>query len=143
MSGAALVETLRLMLIDDHDAARSALERRLSSDPRVSIVASTASLPDALAAIEKHRPHAALVDHRRRDGDGFYIVAQLDALPAARRPLVALHSAYIDAMDWLRARQAGADEWFLKQIGVETMVSRLLDAAHRRLPAARWNACGK
>ena len=131
---------LRLILIDDHDSARSALERRLVADARVTVVASTARLPEALSAVARHAPHAALIDHRRQDGDGLYIVAQLDALPRSHRPLVVLHSAFIDAAEWLRARQAGADDWFLKQIGAEALVERLGAAVRRRLPPERWQS---
>lgn len=133
-------DPLRLILIDDHDSARSALERRLAADARVAVVASTARLPEALSAIARHAPHAALIDHRRQDGDGLYIVAQVDAVPRSHRPLVALHSAFLDTAEWMRARQAGADDWFLKQIGAEALVERLVEAVRRCLPPERWQS---
>jgi DNA-binding response OmpR family regulator len=51
-----------------------------------------------------------------------------------------LHSAFIDAAEWLRARQAGADDWFLKQIGAEALVERLVEAVRRCLPPERWQS---
>lgn len=133
---------LKVILIDDHDSARAALEKRLLEDGRVDVVASTAALPDALAAVDAERPHVALVDLRRRDGEGLYVIAQLAHLPDDRRPFVAVHTAFLDAEEWQRARQAGADDSILKQIGVNALLERLSASVRRRLPPERWPASG-
>jgi len=131
---------LRVILIDDHDSARAALEKRLTEDGRVDVVGSTASLEDALAVVGEENPHVALVDFRRRDGEGLYVIAQLTQLPRERRPFVAVHTAFLDAEEWQRARQAGADDSILKQIGVETLIARLLAGIRAKLPPERLPA---
>lgn len=131
---------LKVILIDDHDSARAALEKRLAEDGRVDVAGSTAALDVALAAVAAERPHVALVDLRRRDGEGLYVIAQLAQLPRDRRPFVAVHTAFLDAEEWQRARAAGADDSILKQIGVEALITRLVSGIRAKLPPDRWPA---
>lgn len=129
---------LKLLLLDDHAAARTALERRLAERPHVALVASTDALPKALQAIDEHEPHAALVDTRRQDGQGLFVLAELAQLPALKRPLIAVHTAFLDGEEWLRARHAGAHVNILKQMSVDALIERLHDAVRRELPPERW-----
>lgn len=128
---------LKVILIDDHDSARAALEKRLGEDGRVDVVGSTDALDAALATVAAERPHVALVDLRRRDGEGLHVIAQLAQLPPERRPFVVVHTAFLDAEEWQSARQAGADDSILKQIGIEGLIARLVSGVRTRLPAER------
>lgn len=129
---------LKLLLLDDHTHARAALERRLATRPGVAVVASTEHLPEALEAVDAAEPHAALVDIRRADRGGFDAVRALAALPDLRRPLIAIHTAFLDGEEWLQARQAGAHVSIVKQVSVDALLERLAEAIRRELPAARW-----
>jgi two-component system, NarL family, response regulator DesR len=130
---------LKLVLVDDHDGARDALVRRLSTDTRITVVGATASLDPALALARDHAPHVALVDTRRQDEQGVQVVSALAALPEAARPLVVVYTSFFDANDWRRLHLAGAREWLLKQIDVDVLYARLAEAVKRELPGSRWD----
>ena len=130
---------LKLVLVDDHDRARDALVRRLSTDTRITVVGATASLDPALDLARGHAPHVALVDTRRQDEQGLQVVSALAALPEAARPLVVVYTSFFDAGDWRRLHLAGAREWLLKQIDVDVLYARLSEAVKRELPACRWD----
>lgn len=53
---------IRVLLVDDSIVVRSIVERILESDPRLEIVASVATAPEALAVLDKHKVDAVLLD---------------------------------------------------------------------------------
>ncbi len=118
-------EPLRLLLLDDHVAARQALVRRLVGEPGLLVVGATSDPTEAAALAVLHDPHAILIDPRRQDGAGIAAITALAALPLPAPPLIAAHAAYYDADQWLRAQAAGAHDWILKQFDVEALLHRL------------------
>jgi DNA-binding NarL/FixJ family response regulator len=126
---------LKLLLVDDHQAAREALVRRLASEPGVEVVGHTADITEAVALVARHQPDAVLVDPRREDGAGIDAIGSIAAVDVPVRPLIAAHASYFDADQWLRARAAGAHDWILKQFDVNALVRRLSDAIARRTHA--------
>jgi len=130
--------SLKLVLIDDHDAARDALVRRLNADRRIAVVGATPHLPEARRLVVEHEPHVALVDTRRRDDAGLDVITMLVALAERARPIVVVHTSFFDAEDWHRSRAAGAHEWLLKQIDVDVLFDRLWLAVREHLPPSRW-----
>lgn len=129
---------LRVMLVDDHEGAREALARRLSADGRLVVGGHTAGLEEALRLVDECQPQVVLVDTRRRDDAGVAIIAALVALPERVRPLVVVHTSFFDPQEWRRSQTAGACDWVLKQIDVDSLYQRLIAAVHRGLPASRW-----
>jgi len=129
------------MLVDDHDRARDALARRLAADQRITVVGATAVLTVALTVVGEHAPHAALIDTRRQDSRGAEVIAALAATPEKTRPLVVAYTSFFDAGEWRRLQEAGAREWLLKEIDVDVLYTRLLDAVRRELPGWRWHGC--
>ena len=126
----------RLLLLDDHCAAREALVRRLASEPRVEVVGHTSDIAEAVALVIRLQPHVALVDPRREDGAGIDAIARVAAVAGQMRPLIAAHASYFDADEWLRARAAGAQDWILKQFDVDALVNRLGNALERSVKAS-------
>jgi DNA-binding NarL/FixJ family response regulator len=131
---------LKLILVDEHDAARTALVRRLAPHRQLVVAAETSDPGKALDIARDHAPHAALIDPVRSDGRGNAIVASFAQLAAARRPLVLVHLAYFDTQVWQRARDAGADDVILKLVDVDALASALVTQVVQRLPRDRWAA---
>jgi DNA-binding NarL/FixJ family response regulator len=123
---------LRLILLDDHVAARQALVRRLAAEPRLVVAGATADVAEAAALAEAHDPHAILIDPRRQDGGGIAAIASLAAVRVAHPPLIAAHAAYYDAEQWIQAKAAGAHDWILNQFDVEALLHRLVSGLERR-----------
>ncbi len=122
---------LQLVLLDDHRAAREALVRRLCQCAGVDVAGHTADIDEAVELLERHHPHAVLVDPRREDGAGIEAIASLARVDMPVRPLVAAHASYFDADEWLGVRAAGAQDWILKQFDVDALVTRLSGAIER------------
>ncbi|HXK34562.1 MAG TPA: response regulator [Dehalococcoidia bacterium] len=122
---------ISLILLDDHETARAALAARLAKTGRVDLVGETADPCEALRIIAEKRPHAALVDPRRQDGHGFAALAIICGAAVDGYPVVAVHTSYYDAEEWLRARDAGARDWLLKQLDVESLITRVAALLNR------------
>lgn len=124
---------LRILLVDDHQAAREALVRRLVHEPRVQVVGHTADIVEAVALVVRQQPHAVLIDPRRDDGAGIDAIMSIAAVNVPMRPLIAAHASYFDADQWARARAAGAHDWILKQFDVDALVQRISQAIERQM----------
>ena len=123
---------LRLLLLDDHVAARQALVRRLVGEPRLLVAGATADVAEAAALAAAHSPHVILIDPRRQDGAGIAAIAALAAVELPAPPLIAAHASYYDAEQWVRAQAAGAHDWILKQFDVDALLHRLEWGLERR-----------
>lgn len=123
---------LRLLLLDDHVAARQALVRRLVGEPRLLVAGATADIAEAAALAARHGPHVILIDPRRQDGAGIAAIAILAAVELPAPPLIAAHASYYDAEQWVQAEAAGAQDWILKQFDVEALLRHLERGLARR-----------
>ena len=133
MENQAPDHALKLVLIDDHDCAREALVQRLGADERIAVVGATPDPGEGRRMVEELHPDAALIDARRRDDDGTAAISALANLPEDARPLVVVHTSFFDADDWRRWRDAGAQEWLLKQIDINVLFERLSAALRDHL----------
>ncbi len=76
---------IRVLVLDDHDIARFSLCKTLASEPDIEIAGDTRSISEALNLLESTRPHAAVADVFRADGQGISAARQLrSATPASR-----------------------------------------------------------
>lgn len=61
---------VRLVLVEDNDVFREALELLLGLRPDVEVVAAVAEGADVVAACREHHPHVVLMDYRLPGMDG-------------------------------------------------------------------------
>lgn len=108
------------MIVDDEPLAIRALTRLLSAHPEVEVAARAETLAEGLAAIEAVRPDAVFLDVDLGEGDGFQLLAALEAAP--RVVFVTAHSRH--AVD---AFAIEAADYLLKPVTPE----RLADALRR------------
>jgi two-component system LytT family response regulator len=73
---------LRAVIVDDEASARASLYKLLTDHPYIRIVAEAATVAEALAACNHHRPNLIFLDIELRGPDGFTLLPQLDYLPA-------------------------------------------------------------
>jgi DNA-binding NarL/FixJ family response regulator len=77
VAGARVGESIRVLIIDDHQTVLWGLERLIESDrPRLELAGKATSATAALSQLEATRPHVILVDLDLGDESG------LDAIPA-------------------------------------------------------------
>lgn len=68
-----------VVVLEDHEMVASALEAALGQDPRLTVVATTSQLDDALDAVARHRPEVLVTDLRL---DGVEVASELPRFTA-------------------------------------------------------------
>jgi PAS domain S-box-containing protein len=117
----------RLLVVDDNaDAADTlaVLLRRLGTEVRVAHDG-----PGALAAFERYRPDAVLVDIGMPGMDGYEVARRLRSQPAGRKvPIIAV-TGWGQEKDRLLSREAGFDHHLVKPADIEALQSLLASLA--------------
>lgn len=128
--------TLRLLIVDDHPVVRSGLAALLhgqagpdrSTPVTLDVVGNAADAAQALTLARQTAPDVVLADLRLGPGpDGVALTAQLRALPEP--PAVVILTTYDHDTDIVRAVEAGAVGYLLKDSPVEDVVAAVVDAA--------------
>jgi len=113
----------RLLIIDDHDAVREALEARLSTAAGVEVVGCTGCWKTGLEAAEKLQPDVVLLETKRTDGQGLDALRSLtEQCPAAN---ILVLTSYPDAEEQTKALEVGAAGYILKDIGTPQLVREI------------------
>jgi DNA-binding NarL/FixJ family response regulator len=117
----------RIVLVEDNDVFRDALELLLGMRTDVQIVASVGDGAAAVTAALEHRPDVVLMDYRLPGMDGIQATAQVvAALPDTA--VVAL-TASADAAERDALVEAGAVACLNKDQELEEIVAAILQAA--------------
>ncbi|PYQ21660.1 MAG: hybrid sensor histidine kinase/response regulator, partial [Acidobacteria bacterium] len=136
----ATLDGLRILLVDDEDDAREAMAVLLRQAG--AHVTSVASAPQAMAALEREKPHVLLSDIAMPGEDGYALIARVRSLPADRGGTVAAAAltAYATAEDRARVLQAGYHGHFAKPIDPATLVSAVAALAEKAVQPQTWAA---
>jgi DNA-binding NarL/FixJ family response regulator len=118
---------VRILLVEDNEVFRDALELLLGMRNDVEIVASVGDGGAAVAAALEHRPDVVLMDYRLPVLDGIQATAQVvEALPDVA--VVAL-TASADAAERVALVEAGAVACLAKDQELDEIVAAILHAA--------------
>ena len=118
---------VRILLVEDNEVFRDALELLLGMRSDVEIVASVGDGGAAVAAAKEHRPDVVLMDYRLPVLDGIQATAQVvEALPDVA--VVALTASADDA-EREALVEAGAVACLAKDQELDEIVSAILHAA--------------
>jgi DNA-binding NarL/FixJ family response regulator len=118
---------VRILLVEDNEVFRDALELLLGMRGDVEIVASVGDGAAAVSAAVEHRPDVVLMDYRMPGMDGIQATTQvIQALPDVA--VVAL-TASADAAEREALVEAGAVACLTKDQELEEIVATILDAA--------------
>lgn len=120
--------TMRLLIIDDHDAVREALEAQLRAAARMDIVGCTGCWQAGLQEAMRLQPDVVLLETKRADGQGLEALRRLtEQCPHAS---VVILTSYPDAEEQQEACRIGAMRYVLKDIDTPQLI-RELQAAVR------------
>jgi len=100
---------LRVLIVDDEPPARRKLRALLEREPDVEIVGEAVDGPDAVRAIEAHRPDLVFLDVQMPGCDGFEV---LERVAGAHLPVVVFVTAHDEYA--LRAFDVHALDYLLK-----------------------------
>ncbi|QKT06643.1 response regulator transcription factor [Gordonia sp. X0973] len=123
---------IHVMLVDDHPIVRAGLRAVLDPVDDIEIVAEAESAQEAVELASRHRPDVVLMDLRLRSGadtgaDGVGATARIRALDDA--PRVIILTTYASDADIVRAVDAGATGYLLKDTAPDNLISGIREAA--------------
>lgn len=120
--------TVRVLVVDDHPVVRAGLRALLAVDARVDVVGEAASGEEALVVARARRPDVVLMDLQLGAGlDGVAATRALRADPDGPRVLIL--TTYVTDADIVRAVEAGAAGYLLKDTPPATLVAAVERAA--------------
>lgn len=120
--------TVRVMLVDDHPIVRTGIRAVLQTQADVEVVAEASSGEEAITLTARTAPDVVLCDLRLGEGiDGIATTEALRALP--NPPAVVMLTTYDRDADIVRAVEAGAAGYLLKDAPTERIVAALRAAA--------------
>ena len=123
---------IRIMLVDDHPVVRAGLRAVLEPVPDLEVVAEAADADEAIALAAAGDLDVVLMDLRLRGTvaggrDGVVATAEIRALE--NPPRVLMLTTYASDADILRAVDAGATGYLLKDAAPDTLVAGIRSAA--------------
>lgn len=120
--------TLRLVLVDDHPVVRAGVRALIESSDDLTVVGEAANAAEAVAVVERERPEVVLMDLSLGDGvGGIEATARLRGLE--RPPAVLVLTTYDSESDILRALDAGAGGYLLKDAPPEQLFAGIRSVA--------------
>ena len=126
---------IKVLIADDHQLFRTGFARLLSGDPRFEIVGEAKNGADAIGQAAAFRPDVVLMDLQMPDINGAEAVKVLKA--SAPDVNVLIVSAYPDGPMLSMAIANGASGYLSKDVPLEDVTSRIIDATRLRRPRLR------
>ncbi|WP_433546560.1 response regulator [Streptomyces sp. CA-294286] len=120
---------IRVLLADDQEIVRTGMAMILSVEDDIDVVAHAQDGLQALEMAETHRPDVVLMDIRMPRLDGLDALRHLTRPHAAHRPQVVMVTTFDDEDYLLRAVEAGAVGFILKDSGPRLLVEAVRAAA--------------
>jgi DNA-binding NarL/FixJ family response regulator len=118
----------KIFLVDDHPLVREWLTNLINQQPDLIVCGESESAPEALAAIGRNRPDAAIVDISLKDSSGLDLIKSLKEIhPDVSVLALSMHDEFLYAE---RALRAGAKGYIMKRETTRKVVEavrRVLD----------------
>jgi DNA-binding NarL/FixJ family response regulator len=125
-------EPIEVVLVEDNDIFREALELMLGVTPDLRVVAAVPDGESALEACPGLRPHVVLVDYRLPGLDGVETTTALRA--AVPETAVVVLTAAAEQEEIQALYEAGAVACLTKDRGLDEIVGAIREAAGRGAP---------
>jgi DNA-binding NarL/FixJ family response regulator len=129
---------IRLMIVDENESVRRALEARLRNMPDLEVLGSVGDASQALQMVEELSPEIILLEPKRLDGEGIRLCREFSASPGT--PSVIVLTSYHDEEEALIAETLGAMHYMLKDIDTKGLLAAIRDAYQRRARRLRESA---
>lgn len=117
----------RILLVDDHDIVRLGLMTLLNDQPDMEVIGEASTAGEAVRSAEKFQPDVILMDIRLPGEGGIEATRQITSQGSQSK--VVMLTSFADDELVLRAIQAGAVGYVLKQVGNEELLRAIRAAA--------------
>ena len=117
---------IRIILVDDHPLVREGIRGMLTGYDDIEVVGQGASGPEGVALAAKLHPDLVVMDLRMPGGDGVAATREITDAGTAR---VLVLTTYESDEDILRAIEAGATGYLLKDVAPDALASAIRAAA--------------
>lgn len=121
-----MAETVRVLVVDDHEVFGTSLARTLSDEPDIEVIGAVTTLPEALTLLERG-VDVVLSDFRLADGDG--VAFTREALARWPQMAVVMLTASNDEAVLAAALEAGCTGFVTKSEGLVTVLAAVRAAA--------------
>ena len=131
LDGLPSLEGLKVLVVDDEADTRELIREVLKECG--SEVITSCSVPEALAALEEHKPDVLISDLGMPDEDGYALISKIRALPSDRGGLIpaAALTAYARAEDRMRVLRSGFQFHLPKPVDSAELVTVVASLAGR------------
>lgn len=124
------MDTIRILLVDDHQVVREGLRRMLELEPDFEIVGDAGTAKDALDQVETLSPEVILMDIKMPGIDGIELTRQIKRKsPATNVIMLTLYDEYLS-----QAIEAGAKGYLVKDINREELLKAIRAVHEGRSP---------
>lgn len=124
------METIRIMLVDDHEVVREGLRRMLELEPDMKVVAEASSGQEAVSLAKTLSLDVVLMDIKMPGIDGIEATRLVkEANPQCKVVVLTLYDEYLP-----HAVRSGADGYLLKNLRREELVQAIREVRAGRSP---------
>ncbi|UZQ53470.1 response regulator transcription factor [Trichothermofontia sichuanensis B231] len=117
------METIRVVLIEDHDLTRIGLKTGLQQRSGIAVVGESGTAAGGLSVVQAQQPDVAVVDIGLPDRDGIELTRDIkQRVPQSRVLILTMHD---NESSVLAAFAAGADSYCMKDVSMDKLVEAL------------------
>jgi len=134
------MQTIRLLLVDDHEIVRKGLKTFLEGQPDMQVIAEVGSGQEAIEVVKQEFPDVILMDISMPDMDGLEATRQIKLIcPECKVLALTVHA---DQQYFFNMLEAGAEGYVTKQAASDELIEAVRAAAegyvYLQPPLARW-----
>lgn len=124
------MDTIRILLVDDHQVVREGLRHMLELEADLKVVGEAADAREAMMQAESLSPNVVLMDIKMPGGDGIELTKEVkQKCPSCNIIMLTLYDEYLP-----QAIEAGAVGYLLKDIKREELIRAVRAAYQGRSP---------
>lgn len=113
-----------ILIIDDNEQDRKIMEK-LIKKAGYEQISTVGTAEEGLSEVKSKKPDLVIVDTMLPGTDGFELCRQIREEQASHNPKVIIITGSIDAVDAVKAKRVGADEYCAKNIDFSALIETI------------------